>query len=57
MPASGRGYSEGVLADKALWFIENHFAGDITLDDVAGAAGVTRFHVSRAFAYATGCSA
>lgn len=39
---------------KALWFIESHSAGDIALDDVAECAGVSRFHLSRAFAAATG---
>jgi AraC family transcriptional regulator len=39
---------------KALWFVESHSAGDIALDDVAECAGVSRFHLSRAFAAATG---
>ena len=43
-------------AAKALWFIESHFAEDLTLDDVAGAAGVSRYHASRVFALATGWS-
>ena len=34
---------------KALWFIESHLDKDITLDDVAEAGGVSRFHMSRAF--------
>ncbi|MEP9388324.1 AraC family transcriptional regulator [Mesorhizobium sp. KR9-304] len=34
---------------KALWFIESHLDKDITLDDVAEASGVSRFHMSRAF--------
>ncbi len=34
---------------KALWFIERHFAGDLTLEDIANAAGVSRFHLTRAF--------
>ena len=34
---------------KALWFIESHLDQDITLDDVAAAGGVSRFHMSRAF--------
>jgi AraC family transcriptional regulator len=42
---------------KALWFIESHFAGEITLDDIAAAAGVSRYHMSRAFGVATGRSA
>ncbi|MEJ1966365.1 MAG: AraC family transcriptional regulator [Gammaproteobacteria bacterium] len=36
-------------ANKALWFVESHFAGELSLDDVAAHAGVTRFHLSRAF--------
>lgn len=35
--------------EKALWFIETHFAGDIALEDVARAAGVSRFHMTRSF--------
>jgi AraC family transcriptional regulator len=41
---------------KALWFIETHFTEELTLDDVANAAGVSRFHMSRVFGIATGCS-
>src|SRR4051794_4899338 len=41
---------------KALWFIESHFAEEISLDDVAAAAGVSRYHMSRAFSVATGQS-
>lgn len=41
---------------KALWFIESHFAQDITLDAIANASDVTRYHLSRAFGYATGHS-
>jgi len=41
---------------KALWFIESHFAEDLTLDDVANAGGVSRYHMSRVFGIATGCS-
>jgi AraC-like DNA-binding protein len=39
---------------KALWFVESHFAGDITLDDVAAASGASRFYLTRAFAAALG---
>jgi len=42
--------------NKALWYIESHIAGDITLDEVAEIAGVSRFHMTRAFAAATGHS-
>lgn len=41
---------------KALWFIESHFAGAISLEEVAEVAGVSRFHLSRAFGVATGRS-
>jgi AraC family transcriptional regulator len=41
-------------AERALWFIESHFARDISLDDVAAIGGVTRYHMTRAFAAATG---
>ncbi|MEA2887427.1 MAG: AraC family transcriptional regulator, partial [Bradyrhizobium sp.] len=43
-------------AQKALWFIESHLAGALTLDEVAAVAGVSRFHLVRAFAAATGFS-
>jgi LacI family gluconate utilization system Gnt-I transcriptional repressor len=33
---------------KALWFIENHFEQDLSLDDVAEAAGVSLITASRA---------
>jgi len=39
--------------EKALWYIESHFADDITLDDIARGGGVSRFHLSRAFQAAT----
>lgn len=41
---------------RALWFIESHFAGDISLDDIAKVAGVSRYYVTRVFAEATGHS-
>jgi AraC family transcriptional regulator len=41
---------------KAIWFIESHFAGELSLDDVAAAAGLSRYHMVRAFGYATGQS-
>jgi AraC family transcriptional regulator len=47
----------GVATDpiaRALWFIESHFAQEITLDDVAAVAGVSRYHLSRTFSLATG---
>src|SRR5882724_8485020 len=43
-------------AQKALWFIESHLADALTLDEVAAVAGISRFHLVRAFASATGLS-
>jgi AraC family transcriptional regulator len=40
--------------DKALWYVETHFAGELTLDEIASVAGVSRYHVSRAFGEAIG---
>ena len=42
--------------EKTLWFIESHFAGEITLDAIAKAGGLSRFHLTRAFDAATGRS-
>src|SRR4051812_44837511 len=39
---------------KALWFIESHFAEELTLDDIAHCGCVSRFHLARAFEAATG---
>lgn len=41
---------------KALWFIESHFAADVTLTEIADVAGVSRFHMVRAFGVTTGKS-
>ena len=43
-------------AQKARWFIESHLADPLTLDEVAAIAGISRFHLVRAFAAATGLS-
>ena len=43
-------------AQKALWYIESHLAGPLTLDEISAVAGVSRFHLVRAFAAATGYS-
>ena len=42
------------VANEILWFLEGHLTGDLSLDRVADATGVSRFHASRAFALATG---
>jgi AraC family transcriptional regulator len=46
---------EGVVA-KALWFIESHFAGELTLAEISDVAGVSRFHMVRTFGMTTGHS-
>jgi AraC family transcriptional regulator len=43
-------------AQKALWFIESHLADALTLDEISDVAGISRFHMVRAFAAATGLS-
>jgi AraC family transcriptional regulator len=43
-------------AQRALWFIESHLADPLTLDEVAEIGGVSRFHMVRSFAAATGLS-
>src|SRR6202166_3390128 len=40
-------------AQRALWFIESHLAEELTLDEISGVAGISRFHMGRAFAAAT----
>lgn len=43
-------------AQKALWYIESHLGEPLTLDEIATVAGVSRFHMVRSFAAATGFS-
>src|SRR5271169_5988742 len=43
-------------AQKALWYIESHLDEELTLDEIAGVAGISRFHLVRAFGAATGFS-
>jgi AraC family transcriptional regulator len=35
--------------EKAIWFVESHFAGGISLGDIAATAGVSRFALARMF--------
>lgn len=39
---------------RALWYIESHFGEPISLEDVAKASGLSRFHLSRTFAAVVG---
>lgn len=43
-------------AQKALWYVESHLADSLTLDEIASVGGVSRFHMVRSFAEATGMS-
>jgi AraC family transcriptional regulator len=43
-------------AQKALWYVEGHLANSMTLDEIAAVGGVSRFHMVRSFAEATGMS-
>jgi AraC family transcriptional regulator len=50
---------EGVTVNpigKALWYMESHYRREITLDEIADATGVTRFHLCRLFRLVTGHS-
>ena len=44
------------VSGRALWFIESHLAGSdaLSLERIAGALGVSTFHLCRAFALSTG---
>ena len=44
-----------IPVQKAIWYIETHFAHAVALDDIARVSGVTRYHLVRAFGFATGC--
>jgi AraC family transcriptional regulator len=44
------------VTSRAIWYVESHLSGDLSLEAVAGAVGVSRFHLSRAFSMTTGCA-
>lgn len=41
---------------KALWYVESHLSGELPLDAIADAVGVSRFHLSRAFGVSMRCA-
>ena len=41
---------------KALWFIESHFAQALSLEEIAAAGGVSRYHMAHVFSLTTGLS-
>lgn len=44
------------LVERVIWYIESHYAEELTLDQIADVVGVSRFHLARAFGTATGYS-
>src|SRR5579871_2611057 len=42
---------------KALWVMESRFGGDVSLDELSQAAGISRYHFAHVFAMTTGQSA
>jgi AraC family transcriptional regulator len=44
------------VTSKALWYIESHLSGDVSLEAIADVVGVSRFHLSRAFGVTVGCA-
>ena len=44
------------VTTRAVWYIESHLSGDLSLDAIADAVGVSRFHLSRAFSVTVGCA-
>ena len=42
--------------NAALWYVESHFASELTLDEIARHAGVSSFYLTRAFATVYGRS-
>ena len=41
---------------KAIWYVEGHLGDDLVLEDIAAVAGISRYHLVRAFGMATGRS-
>ena len=42
--------------EKALWYIEAHFESELSVDEIARVAGVSRFHLTRLFTLLLGRS-
>jgi len=43
------------VSARALWYIESHLRGDLSLESIARDVGVSPYHLSRAFSSANGC--
>jgi AraC family transcriptional regulator len=55
--AGGESYAGPVsVTARAIWFIEGHLNEELSLERVEEAAGVSRFHLSRAFSATVGSS-
>jgi AraC family transcriptional regulator len=39
---------------RAIWYMESHSSEELSLSDVANAAGISAFHLARLFRAATG---
>lgn len=44
------------VVSETLWYLEGHLSGDLSVQSVADAVGISRFHATRAFSLATGLS-
>ena len=44
------------VTEKALWVIERNHGRDLTLDDIAQACGVSKYHLAHAFGQSTGAA-
>jgi len=44
------------VTSKALWYIESHLSGEVSLEAIADAVGVSRFNLCRAFTVSIGYS-
>ena len=42
------------VTGQAVWYIESHLSGDLSLEAIAEVVGVSRFHLSRAFSLTLG---
>ena len=44
------------VTSNAIWYIESHLSGELSLESIAEVVGVSRFHLSRAFGVTAGCA-
>jgi AraC family transcriptional regulator len=41
---------------RAVWYIESHLTENVSLEDIAAVAGISKYHLSRSFAIALSCA-